>query len=281
MFRTVLVPLDGTYLGERAVRYAVPLARAWAARLVLYHSTPPTTLAEHAADERAAALELEALAADVSAHGLETETIVDHTYHGPVSHAITEAASARGADLIVMATHGGSGVEDALIGSAAERVARDAGIPVLVVPAARDRPWPNGIRVLLPLDGSALAEAALGPARAVVAAFDGILLLARFVPPESVGDDGTTAPLAESRAYVERVARGLRAAGLPVEVLVQTGAARAAVSATAEAWRADLIVMASHARHGLTRLALGSTTGATLRSAGVAVLVVPATAPHG
>jgi nucleotide-binding universal stress UspA family protein len=143
-------------------------------------------------------------------------------------------------------------------------------------------------RILVPLDGSPLAEQALLPASRIADRFDSSLLLLRVVTPdrplpgfspvtlrpaaEPVG--GTHPPLvAEAEAYLS----GLR---LPVPCLrVQTqvlaGAPPELIIATATESGADLIVMSTHGRDGLLRLLYGSVAEAVLRGATVPVLLVP------
>jgi nucleotide-binding universal stress UspA family protein len=278
MFKTLLVPLDGTYLAERAVSYAVVLAQRLRARLVLYHNAPPGALEQRPDDERASALELETLAAEIRAKGVAVETVVDHAFHGEVGRTITEAARDRGADLVVMATHGRTELQDAFFGSAAERVVRDAGLPVLVIPANYDQPWSvdPDLRILVGLDDSVPAKPALEVARAIAGRSGGTLLLIRFIEPGSRDSNGQAqaAAMAEAQAQLEQIAGELRQAGLSVEVLVEAGDPKLGLAALAEARKVDLVVMSTHGRHGLSRLAIGSVTEATLRRATVPLLAV-------
>lgn len=221
MFRTVLVPLDGTYLAERALPYAVRLAYACGAELVLYHWTPPLAMECHPADERAASLELEAAAARARARGVPAETIIDHTAHDDAAAAVVDSAEARGADFIVMASHGRRGVADAVLGSDAERVIRNAGMPVLVVPAKYDQPRSADpdVRIVVGLDGSFVSEAALEPAAALARGLRG-RLLARAVDP---GRPTTGRAVTEARAYVDQVRARLARSRLRVEGRVEVG----------------------------------------------------------
>jgi nucleotide-binding universal stress UspA family protein len=105
---------------------------------------------------------------------------------------ILQAAETWEADLVAMSTHGRSGVGRWLYGSVADYVLRHSAAPVLLVPAQCERTWlgaPGGAiaasprRVLLPLDGSRRAEAALGPASTLAATLGARLHLVRVVPP--------------------------------------------------------------------------------------------------
>ena len=121
-----------------------------------------------------------------------TETVV---LYGPAAMSILAVAHSSGADLIVLCSHGYSGITRWVLGSVAEKVAHHAAVPVLVlreggpVPAA---PHPDAtLRALVALDGSAHAKAALEPAALLIAALAapaaGALHLVRVVKPVSAG----------------------------------------------------------------------------------------------
>lgn len=280
MFREILVPLDGTYLAGRAVAYAVALAHVWKSRVALYHWSPPRTAARHAGAERQAMLQLEALASQCESTGLTVEMIVDHGAYDHLAAAIAEAVRERSVGLIVMATHGQGGVEDAFMGSSVERVVRGADVPVLVIPAEQDQPWERDrdLRVLVPLDGSELSEVALGTARTLLADFEGTLVLARAVDPDAErGDqDALTRGIAHARDYIARIGSAFADSGLRVQQVIEVGAPAVALEKAAASHDVDVIVIGTHARGGLERLVKGSVTGALLGRAARPVLVVPA-----
>jgi nucleotide-binding universal stress UspA family protein len=283
VFKAVFVPLEGTGVAARAVGYGSAIARACRATLVLYHWTPPLELEHHPADERAAADQLQRLAAESRRSGINVETIIDHEFHQDEAVAILDSARARNADLVVLASHGGSDdflgmVTDGLLGNAAERVAQSAEAAVLVVPTAYDQRWdsePELHTLLVPLDGSPEAEAALPAARALGEALRGRVLLARLMEPGSrdaaqrESDDAAVEAL-----YLDDLASAMRAAGLQVDTVVEAGQPESRLARLAEERGADLIVMASHGRSGFQRLRLGSVTESTLRGAHVPVLVL-------
>jgi nucleotide-binding universal stress UspA family protein len=142
MYRTILVPLDESPLGERALPYAVVLARRSGARLVLLEvavanvvtRNDPETGRPYTVD--LAAQYLAGVAARVG-EGVATETVQLRGETGP---AIVAESERRGADLIAVSTHGRSGLGRWLFGSVAEHVVRHARVPVLLVPAAAEVP---------------------------------------------------------------------------------------------------------------------------------------------
>jgi nucleotide-binding universal stress UspA family protein len=299
MVRTVLVPLDGSELAGRALPFAVRLARAGEGRLVLLRAAHARTLpgtdaapgqvaaVEHAEDE------LGAVAEQIRAYGITTEP---HVYYDDPAVAIVDGARRQRADLIVMSTHGRGGLGRWLYGSVADRVIRQSEVPVLLVPAVATRPWPRDslLRILLPLDGSELAEAAIGPAETLAGVIGARLTVLRVVvpPPPSLYGEGYAfipfdqeAELTEARKYLDEVADRLRTSGRlrddgrMFEVRTAVGEP---VAEIAEAARqgADVIAMATHGEGGLARLLMGSVATGVLQRAGVPLLLVRPTTVH-
>lgn len=297
MFSSILVPLDGSSLSQRALPYAAAIARAAHSRLVLVraamaHTFPgaDATAAQVRAVEEAEA-SLDALVAPLRAQGLACEA---HVYYDDPLPAIEDAVGRQQADLIVMSTHGRGGLGRWIYGSVADGVLRQATVPVLVVPPHADLPWPppaadqaNGWppRVILGLDGSALAETAASPAAALARALGASLLLLSVVEPPSrlfhsaesyaALDFRPAGAIAEAQRRLERIARQVaRETGLAVETLALTGHPGAAIAAVAHEQGAAAIALATHGRGGALRLVLGSVAADTLQRATVPVLLV-------
>ena len=130
---TILVPLDGSELAERALPYAVTLARQYGSTVLLLE------VADHrhpAADAevylRRWAERLAVVCGVAAAHDVAA---------GQAGPSIVDEAAQRGVDLIVMATHARTGVERMVMGSVADYVLHHAGAPVLLVPEACERVW--------------------------------------------------------------------------------------------------------------------------------------------
>src|SRR5581483_5924763 len=288
MFGTILVPLDGSTLAARAVPFATAFARAAGARLVLIRAVradklpgEKAALAQRAARRRAE-VELGAIVEQLQQEGLAAEA---HVSSKAAPEAIVDAARQQHADLIVMSTHGRSGIGRWLYGSVADRVLQRTRVPVLLVPPSCERTCPaeGALRVLVPLDGSELAERALVYARAV-AGTAGEILLYQVLPPSVPIDDGDllapywTEVFAEARAdvlrYLEGVAAPLRAAGCRVRVAVEHGAAAQRIAEYARREKVDLVVLSSHGRAGVARWLLGSVAEELLREAPTPLLLV-------
>jgi nucleotide-binding universal stress UspA family protein len=269
MLKTILVPLDGSALAERALSLATALSIPTGAHLVLVRVFAGEKPADFGAPY---GTYLEKTAADLRERGFQAETVDKHGKR--VAEAITSAADEHGADLIVMTTHGHAGPARWVLGSVAEDLVKCSRVPVLL-----QRAWDPGRRALLlddqPLvltavDGSRFSESALPAACALAEDLGAKLMLVRVMP----GSDDVAV-----REYLEALAARLRAEwpSLTIETRVDYGdPAIAIVAATGDAGAA-LVVMATHGRTGLERVALGSVADGVLhRGRAPLVLVHPA-----
>jgi nucleotide-binding universal stress UspA family protein len=138
--KTILVPTDFSAASLKAVAFAKQLARAFGARVSLLHVIEPIVLPDAAAmialpdDQLAARMhkELQKLAQNFEDADFKFESFL--VRKGTPFHEITLAGATSKSDLIVIATHGYTGLKHVLLGSTAERVVRHARCPVLVVP---------------------------------------------------------------------------------------------------------------------------------------------------
>ena len=281
MTLTILVPLDGSPLGEQAMPFAAALAQITPARLILLQAIPELANA---------AGYLEALAGPLRERGLPVETDV---VEGRAAPAVVAEARRLGADLLVMASHGRGGLGRLLHGSTAEAVLAAAPAPVLLVRAGRPAPAPGqlgrGLRLVVPLDGSPFAEAALPAAAILAGALGGTIGLLRAVTREEVlgapvladeghpllSDEGQAALVwARARDYVRGVAARLEPATGPVEEEIRFGEPDEVILAAGEAHGRALVVMATHGYTGLRAAALGHVATSVLRKASAPLLLV-------
>ena len=287
MLSTLLIPLDGSPLAEAALPYAEALARRSEGRLILLRAV------EGAGDADADALAeaegyLRTLADALVARGREVDISAPS---GDVAELIVAEGEARNASLIVMGTHGRDGLERFFSGSIAEEVLQRTKRPLMLVRAVGDAPaadpFPTHARVLVPLDGSIFAETALALAHDLAGLLDGELVLLSVVtppPPAAMGDlslgglpyvefDLDEAQR-ESQAYLERIARQHGIDPATVQASVQTrGTAEGIVEAIGQL-DAAVVVMATHARSGLSRIFFGSTATDTLHQITVPLILL-------
>lgn len=125
MYQRIMVPLDGSELAQTALPHALDLCRACTATLFLLHVRDPRSGSVEAAQRY-----LEYLHTQNAHAGVAIELLVRE---GPVAAAIIDAAGQERIELIVMATHGRSGLQRVVYGSVAEQVLRGSSTPVLLV----------------------------------------------------------------------------------------------------------------------------------------------------
>jgi nucleotide-binding universal stress UspA family protein len=294
--RSILVPLDGSPLAERALPYAVGLARRSRARLHLVVVNEPRTIArggpgafalERHVDARLGE-ELRRYATDVerrvtSESGVETEATV---LEGPPVPTLAGFLQVSAPDLLIVSSHGRTGGQARWLGSVTDALVRTSMSPVLVVPTREDAPVGSGAvtRVLVALDGTRAAESAVEKAIALLNAAGVEYRLMSAVRPlhplvrTVAGDAEYERDLAEQRgileAYLSALATGLRSRGVDARPEVRVDAHPAeAILASAVEHRVDLIVLATHARGPLGRILLGSVADKVLRSSPVPVLL--------
>ena len=305
MIGHVLVPLDGSQLAAAAVPYAVTLARAFDAPIcflsVIEHFPElpgvPSDDAIAGDERRVAAIvaHLDALASAIRAEDLVARTAVRH---GNPANEILREAEEEDRALVVMSTHGRTGLERLRAGGVAQHVLRHGSVPTLVVRPAQGAPTEGQAaftEVTVTLDGSALAEEALPLATRLAAALAVPLTLLRVIPNlaalmTSGWDAGYAGYYAvtpemerdEERAiadYLEALAAPLRAPGLTVLTQWRRSTTTHAGERIA-AYLADrptgLGVIASHGRGGVLRWALGSTAEHVLDQAPCPILIVRA-----
>jgi nucleotide-binding universal stress UspA family protein len=275
MYRTILVPLDGSALGERALPYAAAVARATGDRLRLVR-----VVQGPAAAVAGAAAYLQRVAARLTRSDTGTGVLA-----GDATAEILREADRVEAGLVALSTHGRSGLGRWLYGSVADAVLRHADVPVLLVPATCPPAWPpeGARRVVLALDGSPFAEAAIGPGADLAEALCvGALVLRVVGPPPYVLDDAAgdarveddpAAALNEARRYVDAVVDGLRRRGRAAEGLVVAGPPAATIAAVARERGTGVVAMATHGRGGVERAVLGSVATETIHRSTVPLLL--------
>ncbi len=298
MYRSILVPLDGSTFGEHALPAALSLARRSGASLhvVLVHTAfvyvESGLMYDDRVDRHLREQEQGYLEAVVKR--LKAASPVPVTWglrDGLVADGICEQVTASGADLIVMTTHGRGPLSRFWLGSVADNLVRRAPAPVLLIRPQETAPdlaqEPILRHVFIPLDGSALAEQILEPAVALGQLLGGDFTLLRIVKPvlfaghdptvlgdPALGQPATEQLQAEARTYLEGVAERLRAQSLRVQtrVIVNTQPAVAILEQSLEP-PDGVIALATHGRGGLTRALLGSVADKVVRGATMPVLV--------
>ena len=312
MFKRILVPLDGSALAEQALPVAVQLARAsdGTVSLVRVLNTEPASLPSaggkpnlvQTISETDRTLAESYLAGIATSDVLKNIPVKTEVAAGLIAPTILSVAATHFADIIVICSHGFTGVSRWVLGSVAEKVARYSDIPVLVlreggpVPVAQSPEKIRDVRVLVPLDGSQFAESAIGSAAELAAALSdtgrGLLHLLHIihstreteasVRPGGIIDNGQ-ANVRMATAYLDTVSTRVHdgeiaagAADLKPEItssaMVNNDVAHAIVQLAEQ--NADVIVVSTHGHGGLQRWATGSIAGRVLQTTRLPVLVV-------
>lgn len=313
MFTHILVPLDGSKLAERALPVAARIARVTGARILLVQAVlVPVTygltfegeaLQWHVVEDlsKAAQTYLDEIARSEQLAGVPVERVVKV---GAAADVILDVAAGRGVDLVALTSHGRTGIGRWVLGSVANRVAQNSIAPVLILFArgddgsaeANETNQEQLAHILVSLDGSSLAEAALAPARALALALaepgHAALHLVLVVTPAEAAPANMPGALVVdgAKSYLERTAQRLLAESADGDMLAVTWSVvvnrdvAEGILSTAESGeggnggvpsgRSNLIAMATHGRGGITRWALGSVTDRVLHAAKLPLLIV-------
>jgi nucleotide-binding universal stress UspA family protein len=300
----VLVPLDGSQWAESIIPEAAALAHATGSGLILLRIVPrlevpdspvwSTSLApvpwevwEIALNQ--ARVYLADLASQVTAVGqrLDAKPLVVQTRvleGDPALTILSVAANNPDIFAIAIATHGESGVGRWSLGSVAQKVLQVCHKPLMVVhprkvDALHGGGEPAYHTVIVPLDGSPLAEQALEPAKRLATATHATLVLLSVIPP-ATDVPGEAAALQRepelALGYLGKIASRLESEGLRVRVYLSHGYPPEAIIQAGEREKESLIVMATHGRGGFQRLWLGSVTMRVVQGTRLPVLVVRA-----
>ena len=289
-FTRILVPLDGSELAEQALPFARQLLSGGGSlHLVMIHG-PATWVGVDAAmtmtmaDEanRAVAVAyLESVAAPFRGQGID---VVTGVRQGDVAETLSGWAEELGADVIVMTTHGRGGFSRFWLGSITDRVVRIARTPVLCLkPSVHEA---QISLVLIPLDGSELAEGAIDLGLAAARQLGAAVELVRVVDPTAqvwtgplgvpiaVVPDSLVKLKLDAHRYLDALRDDIGVGGPALTGAVITAPDTAnAISEHARARGAGMVVMVSHRSGWLERTVLGSVTDKVLRSEVGAVLV--------
>jgi nucleotide-binding universal stress UspA family protein len=280
--RNVLVPLDGSRLAERSLAFLPALAQFGSLSVTLLSVidenedikmlSQPEVL-----DRERNVLQtyLREVASDLHKHlNLQVETEV---LEGSPAELILSRCGVSRPDLLLVSTHGRSGIARWRVGSVADKLIRGAGCQTLVIgPHASDEEgWlASGAQapfkhIMVPLDGSELGESALETAQTFASQFESEVHLVRAINLQSYSDglvlESSFTPRLidtvtdDAKAYLDKAVTRVKApAGTRTMVLL--GSAATALEEYIDKNAIDLVVMSTHGRGGVARAALGSVT---------------------
>lgn len=300
MLRSLLVPLDGTRFSERALPIAEGIAQATGASLHLAHvhvPHPPDALLSSPSfsweggdleelDQRDQAGEQAYLDQLADRVRKVASTPVDTALlQGEIMGSLQKYAIRVHADAVVLSTHSRTTMRKAWMGSVAEALIKAGDLPVLAIHAEEADGLGEPIRVrniLLPLDGSDIAEAIIPHAVELASAFGARITTLQVVSSQFPDGNGMipalpqqwTDALDAGEEYLRKVTRRIKSRGLAADpvVLAHPRPSQAIIDVARE-MEADVIAMATHGYTGVKRALFGSTTEAVLRNAHLPVLI--------
>lgn len=297
MFKRVMVPMDRSEFAEKVLTHLPRFIDPAKTQLLLlgvletmrYAATSfeyaPTLVNEMRTSYE---LYLQAMQQQLQKGGYQASARLTE---GDAAEQILEIAEHTSVDLIAMATHGRSGVARWALGSVTERVIQGSTLPVLLVRGQTNIPHSKIERILVPLDGSALAEKALTNAQLLAKETGAELWLFQTIAAADVAYDLTSLPsqqqlerayersFANAEAYLSSVALQARTAGVACQTTVLRGDPAQLICDVANESKIDVVVICTHGRTGFNRWMYGSVANQVIRGADCPVLVVRGTQP--
>lgn len=300
MYTRILVPLDGSKTAEQVLPYVRTVSHKLGAPVELMGVIDIAEFAAHISAEKARYLErmieqgerstmdyLKGVAAAFK--GAAVSCAIEK---GTAAGGIIDKAAQDKDTLIMMATHGRSGINRWVLGSVAEKVLRATNNPLLLVRATDQGAAGEEARlssVIVPLDGSELAESVLPAVTELAKKLDlEVILFRAYNIPYSIyaGADGYYAInfdqliaeiKDEATSYLEKKTEELRRKGVEkVSSLAKEGLSADEIISLGRQTPDNLIAMCTHGRSGVKRWVLGSVTETVVRHCGDPVLVIRA-----
>jgi nucleotide-binding universal stress UspA family protein len=305
LYKHIVVPLDGSELAEKALSPAIRIAASMADRLagvggdevllVLLRVVSPVMLvaadpmlydemSRLGFDEAQAYLNTVKVSLPVGKANVKTEVIP-----GPPADAIVLYAEEKDVDLILMSSHGRTGSSRWVYGSVAEKVLHHAPCATCIIRSHVSVDMFQNRKILVPLDGSELAERALEPALSIAGAVDSDVVMLRIISereamPESLTPDGVelskdvptagASERSEAEGYLQKIYAHTPNGHLFFDVQSSEGDVADTIVSYADTHQIDLIIMSSHGRSGIGRWIHGSVAEKVLRGANCATMII-------
>jgi nucleotide-binding universal stress UspA family protein len=302
VYQAVMVPLDGSEFGRHAIPWALAIAEPAGARVDLVHVlTPPYDMGVAEGDKLILA---EAIDSQRTATEQRLEDLANRLHvgtgvrfssavvEGHTADALLRYADENAIDLIVMTTHGRSGLARAVLGSTSDQVVRRSRCPVLLARShrhvAEEHEAAAVSDVLVPLDGTVTSEAILvhalevcqltGASCTLLHVVVPELLLTSVAVPVALADQrATIAEKQRADAYLASLADRFREGVVPVTIAALSHAdVESGILEYCAAHPVSLIAMATRGTRGLERAVLGSTMDELLRKTHLPLLATSA-----
>jgi nucleotide-binding universal stress UspA family protein len=306
MYKRIIVPLDGSELAERALPYAEELAMELGSEVILLNvrrQSEDPDHPEHRAylSKMVATTEQEIKKSPSLPPGekVKVDSAIIGASSGLLTHPaeeILDYAEANSVGLIIMATHGRTGIKRWALGSTAEKVARASKCPILLIRANTDLPQSVHLdKILVPLDGSKYSEAVLPHIENIAPKLNARIYLLKVVEPtyhiypiydESAYYGGTgmvempyteeeMEPIkAAAEEYIISVNHKLTAEGIKTSHKVKVGSAAEEIIRAEEEMGVDMVAMSTHGHSGFGRWEHGNIADKVLHGGNKPLLFV-------
>jgi nucleotide-binding universal stress UspA family protein len=296
MFKSILVPLDGSQLAEAALPAAASLAEKLGSPVTLLHVVEKNAPASvHSERHLTREDEAESYLAEVAAREFEASVRVTTHVHDrevtDVPGSIAEHASELNPDLIVMCAHGSGGIRNLLFGGIAQQVLAQGDTPLLLVQATTSEKKPfNPQRILVPIDAESLHDDSLPYAQGLAQAYGAEIHLVCVIPTIATLHGRDVATVTVLPATMQALLDAKEEAAKThlqghLDELFQTGYRASAEIArgdpaqsivnVAERVKADLIILCTHRRAGVGAFWAHSVAPDVVRRTRIPILLIP------
>jgi len=296
MFKHILVPLDGSTLAEAALPAAVSLAQTFKAPVTLLHVIEQDAPDEiHRDRHLTEAGEAEAYLKKVARRSFPPKIKVNlHVHTSPVANVarsiVDHSSDEIQPDLIVLCSHGNSGMHDLVFGNIAQEVAAASGTPVLLIKPDEAVSQFQLRHILVPLDNESVHDKALPIAEELAKTYGAELNLLCVIPTLGTlsGEQAAVSNMLPTTAtayleIAEEIAlehfqghlNTFKKKGLPATAEIARGDPAPVIAKTAGKIGADLILFGTHGHAGLEAFWNRSVAASVARRTGIPLLLIP------
>ena len=291
-YQKILVPLDGSDLAEKALPYTKTIAKLKNSEVILF---AVSITASGGRRDRLLKSYLEVNAKGLESQGIKVSTTV--TY-GNVAEDIIEYADKNNIDLIIISTHGYSGIKRWMLGSVTQKVLYGTGTPVLLIKSKSPEISKLEFKkILLPVDGSPFSETIFPYIEELTRDTNAEVILLEVSEPPIVPSYGTrpinptwekyrdsiwTELQQQASEYLEEMKSDLVKRGWKIKSQIvkgEVGEVAQSIMQVAEKEKIDLVVIATHGRTGVSRWVYGSVANRIVEESLQPVLLIRPTTP--
>ena len=295
MYERILVPLDGSEIAQIALPYAEKLVKTLGSQLILIYVNESDEDRYHHMHQFYLQQMAEAVKRDAERfedrQGVGTIKVESVMMAGDPAEEIVEYAHKQDVGLIIMSTHGRSGIKRWAMGSVADKVLRAAKQPIALIRAKVARPDMFGERnilskILVALDGSKESEAVIPYIEELASKLQADVILLQVIAPDYhiyaaggpeygvYAEQQIESMKKFARDYLEEIVSRLKQSEVTAKAEIVLGTAAETIINYADQTNASLVALTTHGRSGVSRWAIGSVAERVLRAGNTPLLLV-------